>query len=229
MKTKIYLTMLSILMSIQIVIAQQVSYGDQIQSNVSGNKIVDSSDLLPTENTTIHFTADEVALNNFRTKNNTLIACSFIPGSDNNIICSTNTPVNGWGMMVAQDNGKYTLEKPIYKDGAEIHSIAFTDSDNGWAVGVMNNYSSRNGVIFYTEDGGITWNLQTITGTGTKLNKIEFTDSKNGQVLGNRTIGDTTFKIMLITTNSGEVWKQQNMAQFYGEGNSSEPSMLVIK
>jgi photosystem II stability/assembly factor-like uncharacterized protein len=93
----------------------------------------------------------------------------------------------------------------------------------------MTTYSSRNGVIFYTEDGGITWNLQTITGTGTKLNKIEFTDSKNGQVLGNRTIGDTTFKIMLITTNSGEVWKQQNMAQFYGEGNSSEPSMLVIK
>ena len=213
MKTKIYLTVFTILMSVQIAIAQQIIYGDQNENNVPGQKCEDGCDLSSKENA-IFYKVAEVVPNAFTTGNNTLIVCRLIPGSETDIVCSTSIPERGWGTMVSHENeAAYSYEEKLYKDGANIYSIAFTDPNNGWAVGVMESYSVNSGVVFHTEDGGKTWNLQFKSGTAMKLNSIGFTDAYNGWASGMRTVGNTTFEISLVTTDAGETWEEQNQAR----------------
>jgi photosystem II stability/assembly factor-like uncharacterized protein len=214
MKTKIYLTMFTILMSVQIAIAQRITYGDQNENKVAEQKCEDGCDQTSENSASLFYKVDEVVPNVFTTGNNTLIVCRLIPGSETDVVCTTSRPEKGWGTMVSQENdAAYSYEEKIYKDGANIYSIAFTDPDNGWAVGVMESYSVNSGVVFHTEDGGKTWNLQFKSGTAMKLNSVGFTDAYNGWANGLRTVGNTTFEISLVTTDAGETWEEQNLSR----------------
>lgn len=214
MKTKIYLTMFVILMSVEIVVAQQIIYGDQNESKVPEQKYEDVGDPSSKNNTSSFYMVDEVVPNVFTTWNNTLIVCRLLPGSETDIVCTTSRPEKGWGTMVLQENdAAYSYEEKLFKGGANIYSIAYTDPNNGWAVGVMESYSVNSGVVFHTEDGGTTWSLQFISGTAMQLNSVGFTDAYNGWANGMRTVGNITFEITLLTTDAGETWEEQNLAQ----------------
>lgn len=227
MKTKIYITMCAFLMSVQISIAQQITYGDVIETRTLEKKCEDGCDVITTNNITPYYMLDEVAPNAFKTENNTLVVCRLIKGSEKNIVCSTSMPDKGWGMMMPLNNGKYIIEDVIHSKGAKINSIAFTDPKHGWAVGVMENYSQQNGVIFNTVDGGKSWDLQSISGSGLELISVGFTDAKHGLVKGMRKVGDTTYEIILVTSDGGEIWQQQNAASLKGTLSSSESSLFV--
>ena len=214
MKTKIYLTVFTILMSVQIVIAQQIIYGDQNENKVPEQECEEGCDELSKNNAFLFYRVDEVVPNAFTTQNNTLIVCRLVPGSETDIVCTTSKPEKGWGTMVSEENDPaYSYEEKLYKDGANIYSIAFTDPNNGWAVGVMESYSVNSGVVFHTEDGGNTWNLQFMSGTAMKLNSVGFTDADNGWANGMRTVGNITFEITLVTTDAGATWEEQDLAQ----------------
>jgi len=228
MKTKIYLTMFVIPMSVQIAVAQQIIYGDQNKNTALLTNNIENDEITRLANIT-YYKVDETVPNTFTPANNNLIVCHLIPGSDTNIVCSTSMPEKGWGTMVTQDNGKYSYEEKLYNDGTNIYSIAFTDPKNGWAVGVMEKYSIHSGVVFHTEDGGKSWNLQFLSGTEMKLNSVGFSDPKNGWTNGVRTVGNATFETMLVTNDGGDTWKVQNLVQLNGDLNSSDLSLMVSK
>ncbi len=73
-------------------------------------------------------------------------------------------------------------------------SVYFTDSRNGWTVGLRGN-------ILYTSNAGDTWNTQT-SGVTVELESVYFTDSNNGWVVG----GDGT---ILHTIDGGTTWAKQ--------------------
>ncbi len=207
--------MFTILMSVQIAIAQQIIYGDQNENKVPEQKCEEGYDQSSNYDVSLFYMVDEVIPNAFTTINNTLIVCRLLPGSETDIVCTTSRPEKGWGTMVAQENdAAYSFKEKLYKDGANIYSIAFTDPNNGWAVGVMESYSVNSGVVFHTDNGGKTWDLQFMSGTTMKLNSVGFTDAYNGWANGIRTIGNSTFEITLVTTDAGETWEEQNLGHF---------------
>jgi photosystem II stability/assembly factor-like uncharacterized protein len=70
--------------------------------------------------------------------------------------------------------------------------IYFTDLKNGWAVGKYDMEPDYWGqLIFHTQDGGTTWNMQfqtcdsTAKFSGNRTNRIWFTDSLHGCAVGN--------------------------------------------
>lgn len=127
-------------------------------------------------------------------------------------ICSTISPEQGWGTMVSNDNGAYTNEEKIYKDGVTILSIAFTDAKNGCAVGVSENQSVKCGVFYHTQDGGNTWSLSFKSGTSMKIYSIGFKDANNGWAITRRTVGGLSFETVLLTSDGGETWMEQSLA-----------------
>ncbi len=80
-------------------------------------------------------------------------------------------------------------------DNRDQKSVYFTDSNNGWTVGLRGN-------ILYTSNGGDTWNTQT-SGVTLDLNSVHFTDSRNGWVVGR----DGT---ILHISEGGDSWNTQN-------------------
>lgn len=160
MKTKIYLTVLAILMSLPIIKAQLT------------------------------------------------ISRTIINGLDTVVVCNTLQADNGWGMMVKNDNGLYSYVDRNHVKGANIYSITFTDSENGWAIGMLVGCSINCGVIFHTNDGGQNWELQYRSGTELKLNSIFFMDNEHGKVKGLRTVGNASFDTLLVTNDGGKTWTQ---------------------
>ena len=160
MKTKIYLTVLAILMSLPIIKAQQT------------------------------------------------VSRTIINGLDTVVVCKTLQPDNGWGMMVKNDNGVFSYVDRKHVKGANINSIVFTDSENGWAIGMLVGCSINCGVIFHTNDGGQNWELQYRSGTQLKLNSIFFTDNEHGKVNGLRTVGNASYDTLLVTSDGGKTWNQ---------------------
>ena len=201
MKTKFYLTLLTMLMSVQVVIAQQIIYGDQNET------IIIDRESNPENHAVSYYKVDE-APNAFTTGNNLRIVCELSAnGTNDHIVCSTVRPVRGWGTMVPnEENTAFSYEDEYHGEGANIYSVAFTDPFNGWAVGRMENYSISSGVVFHTVDGGKIWNLQFTSGTAMRLHSIGFTDAKNGRVDGLRKVGDFSFDVSLVTKDGGVTW-----------------------
>ncbi|MCD4736289.1 MAG: T9SS type A sorting domain-containing protein, partial [Bacteroidales bacterium] len=77
----------------------------------------------------------------------------------------------------------------------DFKKVFFISSTEGWIAG-------HNGQIFYTDNGGTSWEKQT-TGTYNDIYDIYFTDNQNGFAVGE--IG-----LILKTVNSGNNWEVLN-------------------
>lgn len=130
---------------------------------------------------------------------------TIISNSDTGIICNTTDPEKGMNKMVL-NNGTYSIVEKSSTKGADIYSVAFTDSENGWAIGMMVDCSVNCGVIFRTNDGGQNWVLQYRSGTDLRLETFGFNNSENGWAYGTRTVGDKTFDTTLVTNDGGKTW-----------------------
>jgi photosystem II stability/assembly factor-like uncharacterized protein len=83
-----------------------------------------------------------------------------------------------------------------------LHSVNFTDANNGWAVG-------DSGTILKTTDLGNSWNIQP-SGTTHNLNDIQFVDANNGWIVGGSDYWPATDQaVVLKTTNGGTNWFRQ--------------------
>jgi photosystem II stability/assembly factor-like uncharacterized protein/putative cell wall-binding protein len=94
--------------------------------------------------------------------------------------------------VAASETGVWSQQNPK-PPGNPLHSVAFVDARNGWAVG-------DGGTILHTSDGGATWNPQA-SGTDSDLNAVAFTDTDNGWAVGSLTI--------LHTGDGGATWSAQ--------------------
>ncbi len=80
-----------------------------------------------------------------------------------------------------------------------IKSIFFIDDQTGWAAG----YSSNNGLVLKTTDGGLNWNVIYLSKTGTSWpQSINFANKNNGWVVGTVGFTGTSFHSL----DGGESW-----------------------
>lgn len=214
MKTKIYLTIFTLLMNVQFAFAQTIIYGDQTEVQIMQQECDGTCESNTSENV-VFYKVDEITPNAFITGNNTKVVCKLVPiGSETKVVCSTEKPENGWGTMISDEHqAGFSYQEKHYANGADIYSIAFTDPDHGWAVGSMNEYSENSGVIFHTHDGGENWDIQFLSGTSMTLSSVSFVDPENGTAKGIREVGDARFEILLLTSDGGDTWLEQSLAQ----------------
>jgi photosystem II stability/assembly factor-like uncharacterized protein len=136
------------------------------------------------------------------------ICRTIINGLDTVTVRNALLPDNGWGKMVKNDNGGFLFTDGKHLKGACIYAIVFTDSENGWAIGMMETCTINSGVIFHSNDGGQNWELQFRSGTDLKLNSIYFIDNEHGRVNGLRTVANTSFDTLLVTSDGGKTWTE---------------------
>ena len=128
--------------------------------------------------------------------------------------------VGGGGIIIKTTNGGINWDIQSNQTGYTLHSVSFTDENNGCAVGlkciVDTNWTGVDwnilGIILHTTNGGTTWTEQIIDTTWGELTDVFFTDANNGWVVGwelelesSRTLGLT-----LHTTNGGATWNKQS-------------------
>lgn len=104
-------------------------------------------------------------------------------------------PLIGWGIgdnIVFTSDAGETWSEQTNTGG---NSIYFINSFRGWAVG-------NGGTIRSTEDGGITWTVQT-SGTTVNLSSVHFIDEMNGWISGDG-------GAILFTSDGGTSWNAQN-------------------
>lgn len=104
--------------------------------------------------------------------------------------------ITGWcvgdGIIHTQDGGlTWKTQKAPTKEG--LKSIAFADSQNGYAVG-------WNGTIIHTSDGGETWNEQ-VSGTNDNLTQVVVANPNEAWVIGDNLT-------LLYTSDAGRQWKK---------------------
>jgi photosystem II stability/assembly factor-like uncharacterized protein len=116
------------------------------------------------------------------------------------------------GSIMTWANGKWAISRDddfARNDGVEgeLRDIFFVDEKNGWAVG--------GSLIFYTSDGGATWEMQaTSTERPPELWSVHFHNAKLGVVAGSapgRGFGGGT--AIFTTKDGGKTWVQQK--EFY--------------
>ncbi len=107
MNTKIYLTILVVLMSVKVASTQHIIYGDKKEANYLEKESQVDNENQTSEAANKYYRVDEAIPNTFTTGNNTKIVCHLLPGSDTNVLCSTIKPENGWGTMVSNDHNEY--------------------------------------------------------------------------------------------------------------------------
>jgi len=97
-------------------------------------------------------------------------------------------------------------------------SISFVDKRNGWLIGNLYGESAAYlGGIFRTQDGGATWQKQSLKVTSSAgtdspvagmFKSIHFTDAQTGVVCGEIVEGDQKYLIVLHTSDGGRSWRQ---------------------
>ena len=102
----------------------------------------------------------------------------------------------------------------------KFNNVFFVDDNHGWAVGSRSYSPSVWGqTIFFTQDGGQTWQSQYEKAPPSdtlfsyfRLDSVYFTDSKNGWVVGSSESfnnGRERHGAILHTTNGGATWEEQ--------------------
>lgn len=104
------------------------------------------------------------------------------------------------------------------------HNIWFIDEKRGWAVGEAAEENIDGGIIYATQDGGKSWNLQ-YAGKDNEsfLDGIKFADALNGWAVGDETV--------LHTSDGGKTWQRQNIpkaAYFFGVDVLSAKESWVV-
>jgi len=103
-------------------------------------------------------------------------------------------------LLTSVSFAQWELQYPVPTD-KNLEDVCFVDDLNGWAVG-------EQGVIIYTNDGGITWDFQN-SGSMLRLRSVIFTDSQTGWIVGGKTSPSPGEFIILHTTDGGGNWNIQ--------------------
>jgi hypothetical protein len=113
------------------------------------------------------------------------------------VIASSVTPI------AAADPGANDAPQPVDATmvvDAALVDVCFVNRSSGWAVG-------ERGVIWHTDDGGVTWRQQESRVT-CRLNSVCFLDDRHGWAVGgaSRPYSDTTQGAVLRTVDGGQTW-----------------------
>ena len=114
------------------------------------------------------------------------------------------------GVLKTEDGGN-TWEKIYFGGNGRIDAIWFVTKNKGWAVGahvIGGNYGDSGirvlPVIYATNDGGRSWNIQKIVENSGAFSSLYFTDDKHGLAAGG--VGGLPSGILYYTSDGGENW-----------------------
>ena len=102
---------------------------------------------------------------------------------------------NGGDAWIVQSRpGKFEL--------SVLNEVVFANSEHGWAVGVVQEHGTVQGIIYVTLDGGQNWSVQYLAGQRSgSLSRVKFIDARVGWAIGE--------DVVLHTTDGGEHWAEQ--------------------
>lgn len=117
---------------------------------------------------------------------------------------------HGWiaaepGSIYLTDDGGESWNPCYTSTNTHLHSIYFSDNENGWAVG-WKDAEPDSSLILITHNGGESWLLAEHPLVNC-LNDVFFIDDQSGWVVGN--IGEQQFNCFLHTTDGGDTWMAQ--------------------
>jgi photosystem II stability/assembly factor-like uncharacterized protein len=111
----------------------------------------------------------------------------------------------GWvgsnqGNIFKTTNGGISWNEQHLNSYFYVHSIFFTDSQTGWAVGYNNNYGYGSN-IYHTTNGGLFWSQQTCD-TNVNIMSVYFISQTTGWAAG-------MYGTLIKTSNGGYNWYRQ--------------------
>lgn len=106
--------------------------------------------------------------------------------------------VGDFGIVLKTIDGGECWSALCYATDDNFDCVYFIDQDLGWAS------TEKNGEIWKTTDGGLSWQLKYNTLDNTKLWQIQFVDSETGWASGEKST-------LLKTIDGGETWKPQKI------------------
>ena len=121
--------------------------------------------------------------------------------------------LDGWGVseswIVRTNDGGITWYNVTPADVEEMGSAVETfvlDKDHAWIQKPDFNNFPKNGLLYHTADGGLTWDISSTPFSGGDLS---FIDSKNGWMLADLGAGAGSNAVAVFqTTDGGTIWTQ---------------------
>jgi photosystem II stability/assembly factor-like uncharacterized protein len=90
----------------------------------------------------------------------------------------------GSAIVMLTTDGCLSWEKVTIDEAASFGSVAFVDSQNGYAT-VKDNSTQYTGRLYKTQDGGHTWSVVSPVNSSSPMNKVYFLGNNMGFVIGN--------------------------------------------
>jgi photosystem II stability/assembly factor-like uncharacterized protein len=128
--------------------------------------------------------------------------------------------VGGGGLILHTSNGggSWTRQTIATTDG--LRAVSFPDDEHGWITAVrpthwdfVGDEDNWEASVWHTDDGGQTWNEQSLPAGASILHGVQFIDTKTGWAVGARYVGDDPWPehrmVVYHTTDGGATWAEQ--------------------
>ncbi len=136
---------------------------------------------------------------------------------------ATGWAVGANGTIVHTTDGGQSWTQQVVDTTAEFTGVAFADANHGWAVTTtptayddfFEEYTDWDAAVWYTSDGGQSWQRQTLPDTASILHNVEFVDTQNGWAVGVKRAGEDKYGrlehagVVYHTADGGETWTEQ--------------------
>ena len=112
-----------------------------------------------------------------------------------------------WNAILRSRDGGNSWDMPNGGGVYEFFDVSFPDAKHGWAVGQRHhqqNAEKHVGIIFHTDDGGYSWEMQHFPGESGEFEGVSFADAKRGVVTGR-------YGKALYTDDGGLTWHTQTL------------------
>ncbi len=124
---------------------------------------------------------------------------------------------DGWRGSIwnTSDGGETWTQQTVPDNAGILNRIDFIDSDNGWAVGIKIvgydafDHPEHVGVVYYTDDGGETWEEHYSPELDIVFTGVDFVDENNGWVVGFKGSSSIEGGTVFHTTDGGITWERQ--------------------
>ena len=121
------------------------------------------------------------------------------------------------GIIIRTEDGGQTWTTIQRSISDHLCGVYFSDSQHGWAVGYdtgdtedFNPFNSYEGIVMYTEDGGLTW-IKQYRNQGVVLTDVHFIDQNTGIAVGGKgsslnSSSTSYWGYILVTRDGGATW-----------------------
>ena len=139
--------------------------------------------------------------------------------------------VGRFGVIIKTTDGGLNWTQQLSGTFYNLYGVAFSDANNGIAVGDSIKVGVSHGLILKTTNGGATWSRQ-VLGVPLVFNDITFVNSNSWYVIGNSLVPGATFGRIFKSDDAGNTWTEQipdiNISRLVTKISAFDDSNLLI-